>query len=45
MNNELVWTKLGGKIDFSTKSVDLNDQNAEYFIQVQKHFANGLIAL
>lgn len=25
-------SKLGGKIDFSTKSHDLNDKDSEYFI-------------
>ena len=32
---------LGGKIDFSTKIQDVNDKNAEYFIQCQKHFGNS----
>jgi len=34
MNFEAIKVKLGGKIDFSTKIVDVNDRNAEYFIQV-----------
>ena len=35
---------MGGACDFSTPSSDINDRNAEYFIQASKHFGNGLVA-
>ena len=34
MNLEEIKQKLGGKIEFSSKTQDLNDKNAEYFVQV-----------